>query len=160
MRTQSVFNDETDHDRSADWELTEPGTRAASLIIELRRSTWVYPWFMFGRALGSSDSVVLTFGKDLISVRGNRLHVLTRAIAEHRVLRLIQPTPNETKFNVRGDGAVLQTGRPTISSISICPKGEKLRDPDAYQAKISISLDGQREDEDEVEGGESEGEEP
>jgi hypothetical protein len=106
-------------DISEDWELVEKGHRAASIMVEWRRSIRVYPWFRFTKAEGNSSSVDLEFGDDVITVTGNRLDVLLRAIAEHRVIRLIQPTENEAKFNVRGDSVVRQIGRPTITQILI-----------------------------------------
>jgi hypothetical protein len=78
---------------------------------------------MFKKAEGNHSSVDLEFGDDTITVTGNRLDVLIRAIAEHRVVRLIQPTENEAKFDVR-NGAVRQTGRPTITQILIDWKTE------------------------------------
>jgi hypothetical protein len=115
--TQALVADPSD--TSEDWELVEEGLRAASIMIQWRRSIRVYPWFRFTKAEGNTDTVSLEFGDDVITVTGKRLHVLLRAIAEHRVLRLIQPTENEAKFDVRGDNATRQTGRPTITQILI-----------------------------------------
>jgi len=118
MSTASVI------EPSEDWELSPDGYRAASLIVQWRRSMQVYPWFRFNKAKGNGSSVDLEFDDDVITVTGKRLDVLLRAVAEHRVLRLIQPTENEAKFDVRGDKATLQTGRPTITQILIDGKSE------------------------------------
>ena len=118
MSTASVI------EPSEDWELSPEGTRAASLIIEWRRSIKVYPWYLFKKAEGNGSSIDLEFGDDVITVTGKRLNVLLRAVAEYRVLRLIQPSENEAKFDVRGDKATLQTGRPTITQILIDGKSE------------------------------------
>ena len=125
-------------DISEDWELIEPGHRAASMIVQMRRSLWVYPWFRFSRAEGCSDTAELFFMEDRITIDGNRLDVLIRAVAEHRVLRLIQPTKNEAKFNVRGIGAIPQTGRPTITEIRI--DGEN-KDDAEFQDEDDLSED-------------------
>jgi hypothetical protein len=126
MRTNNTQASVTEpSDTSEDWELVEEGHRAASIMIQWRRSIRVYPWFRFAKAEGDNSSVDLEFGDDVITVNGNRLHLLLRAIAEHRVLRLIQPTENEAKFNVRGENAVRQIGRPTITQILIDGKTEQ-----------------------------------
>jgi hypothetical protein len=65
----------------------------------------------------------MDFGGDLITVVGNRIHTLFPAIAEQRIISLIQPTENEVKFDVRL-GSVKQTGRPTISQILIDGQSE------------------------------------
>jgi hypothetical protein len=114
---QLVTDTETDS-TSEDWELAEPGNRAMSLTVVWNRSTRIYPWYRFTRATGNPRSVVLDFGGDLITVTGNRVHSLFPAIAEQRIISLIQPTENEVKFDVRL-GSVKQTGRPTISQILI-----------------------------------------
>ena len=108
---------------SEDWELVPEGHRAASLIVEWNRSARVFPWHHFVFAVGNGDKVDLRFAKQVITVTGKQLGGLLRAFAEHRVIRLIQPTPNEAKFDVR-KGSVRQTDRPTISEIRINGKSE------------------------------------
>ena len=130
MRTALATNPA---DTSEDWELIEEGQRAASLIVQLRRSTKVYPWFRFTKAEGNHASVDLEFGEDIITVTGKRLDVLLRAVAEHRVLRLIQPTENEAKFDVRGDGVTRQTAHPTITQILIDGESEFERNKPAEE---------------------------
>ena len=53
MSTASVI------EPSEDWELSPEGTRAASLIIEWRRSIKVYPWYLFKKAEGNGSSIDL-----------------------------------------------------------------------------------------------------
>ncbi len=109
----------TDTDNtSEDWQLADQGERAMSLTVVWNRSTRIYPWYRFTRATGNARSIELDFGGDLITVVGNRVHTLFPAIAEQRIISLIQPTENEVKFDVR-QGSVKQTGRPTIHQILI-----------------------------------------
>lgn len=103
---------------SEDWELVEEGHRAASLIVQWRRSVRVYPWHHFVYAFGQGDGerIDIQFGKQVITITGNQLDGLVRALAEHRVIRLIQPTENQAKFR--------QTARPNITEIRINGKSE------------------------------------
>lgn len=104
---------------SEDWELTADQHRPASMIVQLRRSIHVLPWFRFEYAEGNSEKVELYFGEHTVTVHGNRLHLLLTAVAQHRVIRLIQPTQSEAKFNVRGEPAISQNGRPVIHQILV-----------------------------------------
>ena len=104
---------------SEDWELAEDGHRPASLLLQLRRSTHVLPWFRFVYAEGDDSKAHLDFGEHTVTVSGSGLEALLEAVSSHRLIRLIQPTQNEAKFNVRGLDSVKQSGRPVITKIIV-----------------------------------------
>ena len=102
---------------SEDWDLAEDGHRPASLLVQLRRSMYVLPWFRFVYAEGNDSKAQLDFGEHTVTVTGSGLEALLEAVSSHRLIRLIQPTQNEAKFNVRGPDSVKQMGRPVIANI-------------------------------------------
>lgn len=104
---------------SEDWELIEPGHRAGSLIVQLRRSTHVLSWLHFVYAKGNSSKLHLDFGEHTLAITGDGLDVLLEAVAQHRVIRLVQPMQNQAKFNMRE--SVSQAGRPVITQILVDP---------------------------------------
>ena len=104
---------------SEDWELSpEDGHKPASLVIELRRSSHVLPWFRFVHAQGDNSMVKLAFASHIVTITGHGLAALLAAVAAQRVIRLIQPTENEAKFDVRGPASSQYSG-PSISDISV-----------------------------------------
>ncbi len=104
---------------SEDWELAEEGHKATCLLVQLRRSIHVMPWFRFVYAEGNSSKIHVDFGAHSLVVIGDGLYSLLEAVAQHRVLRLIQPTQTEVKMNLRGEAGVSQTGRPVIKQILV-----------------------------------------
>ncbi len=104
---------------SEDWQLAEEdGSKPASLLIQLRRQAHVLPWFRFVYAEGDNAQIQVAFASHLLTITGNGLAALLVAIAAQRVVRLILPTENETKFGVRGLGAVKYHG-PGITDITV-----------------------------------------
>ena len=103
---------------SNDWQVDESDAKPASLIVQLRRSAHVLPWFRFVYACGDDATIQIVFSSHLVTVTGNGLAALLAAISAHRVVRLIQPTENEAKFGVRGNGASDYRG-PGITSITV-----------------------------------------
>jgi hypothetical protein len=104
---------------SEDWELAEEGQKATCLVVQLRRSVHILPWFRFVYAEGNSSKIHLDFGEHSFTVTGDGLYSLLEAVAQHRVLRLIQPTQTEVKMNLRGEVGISQTGRPVIKQILV-----------------------------------------
>ena len=104
---------------SEDWELTDEGRTATCLLVQLRRSVHVLPWFRFVYAEGNSSKIHVDFGDHSLTVIGDGLYSLLEAVAHHRVLRLIQPTQTQVKMNLRGEEGISQTGRPVIKEILV-----------------------------------------
>jgi hypothetical protein len=103
---------------SEDWEIDDGPYKPESLLIRLRRETYILPWFRFSYGHGTDDQVEIGFGPLLVTVQGHGLTALLDALSTHRVSRLILPTQNEAKFNVRGEGVRAYTG-PAITSITV-----------------------------------------
>jgi len=103
---------------SEDWQLTDEGAKPSSLIVQLRRSAHVLPWFRFVYAEGDNSRVQIAFASHMVTITGHGLAVLLAALAGQRVLRVIQPTKNEAKFGVRGPASAKFTG-PSITDITV-----------------------------------------
>lgn len=103
---------------SEDWELEEVDAKPASLVVQLRRSAHVFPWFRFVCAEGDNSQIRITFASHLVTVTGNGLAALLAAISSQRVARIIQPSENEAKFGVRGPAANSVHG-PCITDITV-----------------------------------------
>jgi hypothetical protein len=104
---------------SEDWELAEDGHKATCVLVQLRRSIHVMPWFRFAYAEGNSSKIHVDFGGHSFTVIGDGLYSLLEAVAQHRVIRLIQPMQMEVKMNLRGEAGVSQAGRPVIKQILV-----------------------------------------
>jgi hypothetical protein len=105
---------------SEDWQLAGEAGKPASLVVQLRRRAHVLPWFRFIHAEGDNGQVQLTFASHLVTITGNGLAALLAALATQRVIRLVQPSENEAKFGVRGNGAARYSG-PSITDITVEP---------------------------------------
>jgi hypothetical protein len=104
---------------SEDWQLCGDGdTKPLSLVVQLRRRAYVLPWFRFVYAEGDNAQIQIAFASHLVTVSGNGLAALLTALATQLVVRLIQPTENEAKFDVRGPGAARYHG-PAITDITV-----------------------------------------
>ena len=104
---------------SEDWQLEDmDGAKPASLVVQMRRTAHVFPWFRFVCAEGDNGQIKITFASHLVTVTGNGLAALLAAVSSQRVVRIIQPSENEAKFGVRGPGAASIHG-PCITDITI-----------------------------------------
>jgi hypothetical protein len=104
---------------SEDWQLeTDAYAKPVSLLVQLRRQAYVLPWFRFVHAEGDNTQVKITFASHLVTVNGHGLAALLAALAAQRVIRLIQPSENEAKFGVRGEGSPRYSG-PSITEIKV-----------------------------------------
>src|SRR3569833_24255 len=96
---------------SEDWQLSgEDGNQPASLVVQLRRSVHVLPWFRFLFAEGDHEQVEIVFSTHQVTVTGHGLGALLAAVSTHRVSRMIQPSESEAKFQVRGPNAMSYGG--------------------------------------------------
>ena len=106
---------------SEDWQVAaEESTKPVSLVIQLRRRAHVLPWFRFLYAEGDNTQIQIAFASHIVTISGKGLVTLLAAIATQRVVGIVQPTENESKFGVRGPGAGRYTG-PSISDITVAP---------------------------------------
>jgi len=104
---------------SPDWQFAEEDApKPASLIVQLRRSAVVFPWFRFVYAEGTNAAVEIVFATHAVRVTGNGLAPFLVAIAGQRVIRIMEPSENEAQFGVRGPGASQYSG-PAIHSITV-----------------------------------------
>jgi len=104
---------------SPDWQFAEEDAhKPASLIVQLRRSAFVLPWFRFVCAEGNNTRVSITWATHSIEIVGHGLAALLAALAGQRVIRVIEPSENEAQFGVRGPGAGKHHG-PAIHSITV-----------------------------------------
>ncbi len=104
---------------SEDWQLeTDIHAKPVSLLVQLRRRAHVLPWFRFVSAEGDNSQVRITFATHRVIVDGHGLAALLAALAAQRVIRLVQPSENEAKFGVRGEGAERYVG-PGITMITV-----------------------------------------
>jgi hypothetical protein len=103
---------------SEDWQLAADDLKSPSLVVALRRSAHIFPWFRFAYAEGDNSLVKIAFATHMVTVSGHGLAALLADLAGQRVLRIIQPTENEAKFGVRGAGSMRQSG-PGITDISV-----------------------------------------
>jgi hypothetical protein len=104
---------------SEDWQIAEADTaRPLSLVVQLRRRAHVLPYPRLVFAEGDNSRVVIAFASHLVTVNGHNLAALLAALADQRVIRIIEPTDNESKFGVRGDSSTRVTG-PSITDISV-----------------------------------------
>ena len=109
---------------SPDWQIAEDEThKRASLVVQLRRGAFVFPWFRFVYSEGDNTRVEIVFSTHAISVTGQGLAALLAAIAAQRVIRVIEPSQHEAQFGVRGPGAREYHG-PAIHSITVTKFGE------------------------------------
>jgi hypothetical protein len=102
---------------SEDWQVAEDGQKPASLVVQLRRSVHILPWFRFVFAEGDNTQVKIAFQSHMVTISGNGLAALLAALGQ-RVLRLIEPSENEASFGVRGSAASKYSG-PAIHNISV-----------------------------------------
>jgi len=103
---------------SEDWQLAEDGHKPASLVVQLRRGPHIFPWMRFVYAEGDNNVARFAFASHIVTINGHGLAALLAAVADQRVLRLIEPTEHEAQFGVRGPRAGKYTG-PSISAIAV-----------------------------------------
>jgi hypothetical protein len=104
---------------SEDWQLAEEDTkRPTALVVKLRRRAHILPYFRLIHAEGDDSQVKIAFASHSVNVTGCGLNALLTAISTQSVVRLIQPTENEAKFNVRGLNGTRITG-PAITGITV-----------------------------------------
>ena len=109
---------------SEDWQLAGEDTkRPPTLIVQLRRRTYILPWFQFAHAEGDNSFVKIAFASHLVTVSGHGLAALLAALATQSVVRLVQPGENEAKFGFRGSASTKCTG-PSIEVITVEKNGE------------------------------------
>ncbi len=109
---------------SSDWQVAEEDAhKPASLIVQLRRGAFVFPWFRFVYSEGDNTRAEIVFATHAILVTGQGLAALLVALAGHRVIRVIEPSENEASFGVRGPSAGKYHG-PAIHSITVKKFGE------------------------------------
>ena len=107
-----------------DWQVSPEGSgKPASLTVQLRRKIHVLPWFRFVSAEGDDGHATVSFASHTISIEGHGLAALLEAVSSQRLVRIVQPTENEAKFRVRGEGANPYAG-PGISGIKIEAAGQ------------------------------------
>jgi hypothetical protein len=93
------------------WLLSpEDAARPFSLIVQQRQLISVFPYIRLVWAEGSDNKIEICFATHTVAVSGHGLTILLTALAEHRIVRLVEPSANEAKFRNVG---------PTITSISI-----------------------------------------
>jgi hypothetical protein len=106
---------------SEDWQLAaDDSMKPVSLVIQLRRRAYVLPWFRFVCSEGDNTQIEIAFASHMVTVAGTGLAALLAALATQRVIRIVQPTENESKFGVRGPSAGRYTG-PSITDITVAP---------------------------------------
>jgi hypothetical protein len=104
---------------SEDWQTAdENGHKPVSLLVQLHRGAFVFPWFRFVYCEGDNARVQIVFASHAIQVTGHGLAALLAALASQRVIRIIEPSGNEAQFGVRGPGAGKYRG-PAILSITV-----------------------------------------
>ena len=103
---------------SNDWQIDEGDTKPTSLVVQLRRSAYVLPWFRFVYAGGDDAQIEIAFASHLITVTGHGLAALLAAVSTQRVVRVIEPTTNEANFGIRGNGTTKYEG-PGIKGITV-----------------------------------------
>ena len=104
---------------SDDWQLAaDDAAKPVSLVVQLRRRSYVLPYFRLVYAEGDSGTVKIAFASHLVTITGSGLTALLTALASNIVLRLIEPTENEALFGVRGSGSASHSG-PSISDITV-----------------------------------------
>jgi hypothetical protein len=102
-----------------DWHLVdEESARPVSLVVELRRRAYVFPYFRFVSAEGDNSQLSIVFGSHRIVVTGHGLAQLVAALATQRVSRLVEPSENDAKFGVRASHANPCHG-PGISKLAV-----------------------------------------
>jgi hypothetical protein len=110
---------------SPDWQFAEEDApKPASLIVQLRRSAFVFPWFRFVYAEGDNTKVDVVFATHSIRITGHGLAALLAALAGQRVIRVIEPSENEAQFSVRGVNGSKYQG-PAIHRITVTKFGEE-----------------------------------
>jgi hypothetical protein len=75
----------------ADWQVTENGRRAMSLVVHLRQRSYVFPWGLFLFAEGDDAVVRAVFHTHVVRVEGNGLTSLLQDLAEQSVCELVEP---------------------------------------------------------------------
>ena len=108
------------------WELAsedcqladEDGSKPVSLVVQLRRCTYVFPYFRLIYAGGDSSQVQIALASHMVTITGHGLAALLAAVACQRVVRLIQPTENKARFRVLGPVAN-DCGGPGITDITV-----------------------------------------
>jgi hypothetical protein len=104
---------------SPDWQLADAdGPKPASLVVQLRRGAFVFPWFRFVYAEGDNTRVTIIWTTHAIQVTGHGLAALLAALSGHRVIRLIEPSEHEGTFDVRGPAAA-KYNAPVIRQITV-----------------------------------------
>lgn len=117
--TQETSNLPESELASEDWLLAEDGKRPASLVIQLRRKTYVLPWFRFAYAEADGQTgALIAFASHMVNLEGWGLSSLMAGVAGHRVVRIIEPTESEAKFGVRGLNAAQYVG-PGITKLTV-----------------------------------------
>lgn len=102
-----------------DWHLVdEERERPVSLVVELRRRAYVFPYFRFLCAEGDNAQLRILFASHRIVATGHGLAQLLAALARQRVSRLVQPSENDARFGVRGSHANQPNG-PGITHITV-----------------------------------------
>jgi hypothetical protein len=101
------------------WQLAdEDRERPTSLAVELRRRTYVFPYFRFVCAEGDNAQLRILFASHRIVATGHGLAQLLVALARQRVTRLVQASENDAKFGLRGSHAN-QCDGPGITNITV-----------------------------------------
>ena len=103
---------------SEDWQLAPDEHRPLSLLFQLRRGVHGFPWIRLAHFEGDNTVVRMDFASHTVTVTGQGLAPLLAAIAGQRVIRVIEPSENETTFALRGPGASQYHG-PAIHSITV-----------------------------------------
>jgi hypothetical protein len=110
---------------SPDWQVAEEDAhKPASLVVQLRRAAFLFPWFRFVYAEGDNVQVEIVFATHAVQIKGHGLAALLAALAGQRVIRVMEPSENEAQFGVRGAKASKYHG-PGIHSISVTKFGEE-----------------------------------
>jgi hypothetical protein len=95
-----------------DWQLAgKDGSKPASLVVRLRRRTYLLPYFRLVYAEGDNSQVKIAFASHKVTITGHGLAALLAALATHRVVRVMQPTKNEATFGVRCSVRTATTAR-------------------------------------------------
>jgi hypothetical protein len=91
------------------WRVAQTG-RAASLIVQLRQRSYVFPWSLFLFAEGTDAEVRATFHTHVVTVQGAGLRALLSDLAAQTVCELTEPD-RTAKFS--------QSSGPHVTAVSV-----------------------------------------